>query len=392
MRKRSRRAGLVLTIVTAVFFVLAASLFFLLPTIDEMIGRSPVGFTYNPAKLFVEGAKTLVSFNFASKIYLIIFISGCIVAALLLLWLVAIIVKKKPIKLITWFVFTLMCAACGIMAFGYSLAAAREVTLFNGARIDQHIFLDMIGYYGIFRLSPKRYGAAAADAAPYIFYNFLTWILAWVFAGLLIVIYIFAIITPAVAAGQLFAKEKVRKAKPVEEEEDIDEEALAEARRRAALVSYVEYKAGIPSREKEYEELCRANGIALPGDEVVEDPDEEYYRQTAASLRVLHEQPAPAPEVDPDEEYYKELTKNLAVFKLAKASQDVRLEKYYRDTIEELDMFKGDKNEEATAEAVSVLKRDAARKRAYYQKLIDELPCLQYQKDPVEPEVGKDVK
>ena len=188
MRKRSRRAGLVLTIVTAVFFVLAASLFFLLPTIDEMIGRSPVGFTYNPAKLFVEGAKTLVSFNFASKIYLIIFISGCIVAALLLLWLVAIIVKKKPIKLITWFVFTLMCAACGIMAFGYSLAAAREVTLFNGARIDQHIFLDMIGYYGIFRLSPKRYGAAAADAAPYIFYNFLTWILAWVFAGLLIVI------------------------------------------------------------------------------------------------------------------------------------------------------------------------------------------------------------
>lgn len=377
---------------TAVFFVLAASLFFLLPTIDEMIGRSPVGFTYNPAKLFVEGAKTLVSFNFASKIYLIIFISGCIVAALLLLWLVAIIVKKKPIKLITWFVFTLMCAACGIMAFGYSLAAAREVTLFNGARIDQHIFLDMIGYYGIFRLSPKRYGAAAADAAPYIFYNFLTWILAWVFAGLLIIIYIFAIVTPAVAAGQLFAKEKVRKAKPVEEEEEIDEEALAEARRRAALVSYVEYKAGIPSREKEYEELCRANGIALPGDEVVEDPDEEYYRQTAASLRVLHEQPAPAPEVDPDEEYYKELTKNLAVFKLAKASQDVRLEKYYRDTIEELDMFKGDTNEEATAEAVSVLKRDAARKRAYYQKLIDELPCLQYQKDPVEPEVGKDVK
>ena len=387
MRKSKRRAGLVLTIVTAVFFVLAGTLFFLLPTIDEMIGASPVGFTYNPLKLFAEGAKTLVSFNFASKIYLIVFIAGCIVAALLLLWLIAIIVKKKPLKLVTWLVFTAIVAACGIMAFGYSLAPAREVTLYNGAQIEQHIHLDLIGYYGVFRLSTTRYGAAAADVAPYIFYNLISWVLAWVFVGLLSIIYIFAIITPAVAAGQLFAKEKVRKAKekPAEEEE-IDEEALAEAKRRAELVSYVEYKAGIPSREKEYEELCRANGIALPGDEPEEDPDEAYYRETAARLSVLHE--PPAPEVNPEDEYYDDLIKNLAVFKLAKASQDARLEKYYRDTIAELDMFQNGNSEDA----VSNLKRDVAKKRAYYQKLIDELPCLQYQKDPVEPEVGKSEK
>ena len=101
---------------------------------------------------------------------------------------------------------------------------------------------------------------------------------------------------------------------------------------------------------------------------------------------MLHE--PPAPEVNPEDEYYDDLIKNLAVFKLAKASQDARLEKYYRDTIAELDMFQNGNSEDA----VSNLKRDVAKKRAYYQKLIDELPCLQYQKDPVEPEVGKSEK
>lgn len=410
MRNRKRHADLAWTIVTAVFFVAAGALFFTLPMIDSAIGEGPAGAPYDPIALWVEGWDNLISFNFASRQYLIIFSFGCVIVALLLFWLIAIIVKKRPAKLVLWFILAIMCSGAGFVAMAYTLGVCRTVTLVNGAQLKQHVIQDILGVYGVYRLK------SAPDAAPYVFNNFLTWILAIVEVGLVALLGLFAFVTGLVAPISLLKKERVRavKEQPAEEPvEEVDEAELERARREADLISYVEYKAGREAREKEYRELCRANGIPLPEDEVVdddayyretiaslgifkeqpqveEDNDEAYYRDTAANLGVLNEQPAePAPELDPEEEYYDRLTKELMVFKLAKASQDVRLEKYYRDTIAELEMFNPDYDSK-TNEAISNLRRDAAKKRAYYQKMIEELPCLHYQKDPVEPEVGND--
>ena len=387
MRNRKRHADLAWTIVTAVFFVAAGALFFTLPMIDTAIGVGPAGAPYDPIALWVEGWDNLISFNFASRQYLIIFSFGCVIAALLLFWLIAIIVKKRPAKLVLWFILAIMCSGAGFVAMGYTLGVCRTVTLVNGAQLKQHVIQDILGIYGVYRLK------SAPDAAPYVFNNFLTWILAIAEVGLVALLGLFAFVTGLVAPISLLKKERVRAVKEEPVEEKVDEEALAKAQRDAELISYVEYKAGIEAREKEYRELCKANGIALPEEEQA-DADERYYRETVASLGIFHEQPVEepveeVPAVDPDEEYYDRLSKELMVFKLAKASQDVRLEKYYRDTIAELEMF-NPKDDAKTNEAVSNLRRSAAQKRAYYQKLIDELPCLQYQKDPVEPEVGND--
>ena len=106
--RKSRKTDLVFTIITGVFFVAMAVLFFMLPTIDNMILENPLGQAYAPLDLFVAGAKDLVSFNFASKKYLLVFGVGSVVGLLLIFWLIAIIVKKKPIKLIYLHHFILM--------------------------------------------------------------------------------------------------------------------------------------------------------------------------------------------------------------------------------------------------------------------------------------------
>lgn len=471
MRKRKSRADLALTIVTGVFFAAAAALYFLLPTIDASVGVSPLGAPYDPIALFVEGAKAFINFEYLTSMnlaYLLVFGTGCFLAIFLILWLVAIIVKKKPIKLIYWFIFVIMCAGCAIVTLAYTLVVCRSVTLTSGSVLDQHIFLDMIFYY---ELAGYTVSAGGVEFAPVIFVNFMSVILAWAMLSCIGLVAFFSFLSPLICSIKLFRGDRVKakKEKPapapvveeVEEEEEEDDEL---ARRRARLISYVEYKSGIPAREKEYEEICRANGIPLPGDldaeadeayyeelsrtlpilqiqEPVEDnSEEEYYDELARSLPVLHEtapevdpeqayydelartlpvlnqpapevdaeqayydelkatlpalqpqEPEPVPEVDKDEEYYKKLEKDLAFFKLARASQYVNLEKYYRDTIAELDMFKP-ADPDKDAEAISNLRRSVARKRAYYQHLIESLPCLQYQKDPVEPEFGDETK
>ena len=376
MRKKQKHPGLALTIVTAVFFVPALALFFLLPTIDNMIGENPAGLVaYDPIALWVEGWDNLISFNFASHMYMLIFVTGCIVLALLLFWLIAIIVKKKFMRLIMWFLMTCMCAACGFIVMGYTLGVCRTVTLVNGQQLKQHVILDLLFQYGDLRLKSNP------DIAPYVFYNFLTMILGYAVFALLFFVALFAIICSAVAASKTLRKEKPvkaeKEAEPVEEPEEVDEEALAREKERQELIAYVEYKAGIPSREKEYEELCRANGIALP-----EDDDEEYYKRLARELPCLNE-PYVEPQPNPEEDYYDRLTKELAMFKMAKASQDRQIERSYREVIDELS---GQDNK--IDEAANNFKRRTAEKRSYYERLENELGCLQYQKPPVEPEVS----
>ena len=371
MRKKQKHPGLALTIVTAVFFAPALALFFLLPTIDNMIGANPAGLVaYDPIALWVEGWDNLISFNFASKMYMIIFVTGCIVLALLLFWLIAIIVKKKFKRLIMWFIMTAMCAASGFIVMGYTLGVCRTVTLVNGQQLKQHVILDLFFQYGDLRLKSNP------DIAPYVFYNFLTMILGFAVFALLFFVALFAIVCSAVAASKTLRKEKpVKEPEPQPEEpEEVDEEALAREKERQELIAYVEYKAGIEAREKEYEELCRANGIALP-----EDDDEEYYKRLARELPCLNEPYAEPQQPEPEEDYYDKLTKELAMFKMAKANQDRKIQRYYREVIDDLS---------GVDEAADNLKLRAAEKRAYYERLSSELGCLQYQKPPVEPEVS----
>ena len=407
--KRRTRVDLALTIVTAVFFIAAVALFFLLPVIDNAIAENPSGVGYYPVTLAVDGALALITFNFASIRYLTVFIAGCVVGVFFLFWLIALIVKKQPKKLIFWFIFLIMAAACGIMASGFIIASCREVTLMSGAKLKQYLVNDLLNMYSSYRV--------AEDVAPFILYNFITWILGYVTVGLIALTGLFCILTPFVSGINCFRKEKVRKAKPAKaveekpaEEEEVDEEELARQKAEARLISYVEYKAGISARNKEYEELCRANGIPLPGDEddeeayyndvaarlsclheePVEEDDDEYYRVTAAQLGCLQPQPEPAPVVDDDEEYYKRMSKELAVFRYTKARQEADDERYYASLIKELDALNGGKEDPKKEVAISNLKRSAAAKRAYYERLAKELPCLQFQKDPVEPEVSDD--
>ena len=375
MRKVKRRADLVLVIVTAALFVLAAALFYFLPTIDNAIAANPAGVAYDPVAVIVEGFNILISFRFASRRYTLVFIVGCCLAAFFLFWLVTLIIKKKPLKLINWFVYLLFTFGCCLITLSMVLSTARTVELVNGVKLNQNIVDDLLDKYAVYRLKSNP------DVAPFLLYNFISLIAGWVVVGLVGVVTLLIVTAPIVSGIAMYKGDKYVK---VEEEEapEVSPEELARQKREQELISYVEYKAGIESRNKEYEDICRANGIALPGDEVEEeDDDEAYYRETAKNLPCLHEPfEEPAPEVDEDEEYYKRLSEELMVFKLAKASQDVTLERYYQETIAGLDMFKGDK------ESANLRRHTEARKE-YYEKLAKELPCLQYQKDPVDPEV-----
>ena len=428
--RKNKLFPLGLTITTGVFFIIAAVLFFIIPTIDASIGRNaldPVG--YYPLNLFVDGAMALITFNFASKFYLIVFITGCVCVAFMLFWLIAIIVKKRPIKLIQWFIFLIMIAGAGVIASAYTLTECESVKLINGVLLHRRVFNDLLFKYADLRV--------ADGVAPFVFYNLIPLILGYTVCGALLLVALFAIITPLCAATSLlkakkYVEEEVEEQpveeEPVEEEEFLTPEELERRRREERLISYVEYEAGKEAREREYEELCSAHGIALPEDEQPqeEDDDEAYYRETAAQLRCLHEEPKaeePLPEKESDEEYYarlarelrclhepakkeepkveekkpavdheaeyRELAKDLALFRLVTASKSAKLEKYYQEVIDELAIF-GNEESDRTEAAIKNLKKQAEAKRAYYKKLQEELPCLRYQKDPVEPEVGND--
>ena len=436
--RKNKKFELGLTIVTGVFFVIAAVLFFIIPTIDASMGRNaadPVG--YYPFNLFIDGAAALVTFNFASKFYMMVFVTGCVCVAFMLFWLIAIIAKKKPGKLVYWFIFLVMIAVTGIIASAYTLVECESVKLVNGVLLHRRVFNDLLFKYADLRV--------ADGVAPFVFYNIIPLILGYAVCGLLVLVAIFAIITPLAGAVSLLkAKKYVEEEavepieepveEPVEEEEEefLTPEELERRRQEERLISYVEYEAGKEAREREYEELCRAHGIPLPQDEQPaeeEDDDEAYYRETAAQLRCLHEEPKaeePAPEKESDEEYYarlarelrclhepakkeepkaeepkkpaidpeeeyRALAKDLALFRLVNASKSAKLEKYYQEIIDELAIF-GNEESDRTEAAISNLKKQAAAKRAYYKKLEEELPCLRYQKDPVEPEVGNDEK
>lgn len=381
--RRKTRADLPLVIVTGVFFVIAVALFFFIPVIDNAIAENPSGQGYFPLDLFVAGAQALLSLNFASTKYLLIFGTGCAIAVLLLFWLVALIVKKRPGKLIFWFLYVLMAGTCAVLVSGYALAPCREIAVYGGSTLKQFAFNDLLFQYGDYRLADN------IDVAPYIFYNYLALALGYVVLLSIALVGLFSLIGPLCGAIGLLKKAKpakVKEVKPAPVKVEPVEEPLSKAEND--LISYVEYKAGREAREKEYERICRANGIPLPGDEVEEFDEDAYYAETAARLGCLHEQPEPEPEVDPDEEYYKRLAKELPVLHVTKTFHELEMERYYRDIVKELDMF-NEKEDDKYDEAVSNLKRRAAEKRAYYARLMEELPCLQHQNDPVEPEVGK---
>ena len=140
--RKSKRVDLGLTITTAVFFVIAASLFFLLPTIDNAIAVNPSGIGYDPINLYINGYYSLLTLNFASRYYMVIFGTGCVIAVALIIWLILIIVKKQPKKLIFFFIIAAMAFASACLVSGYVLTPCRIVTLDNGVQVQQRVIND----------------------------------------------------------------------------------------------------------------------------------------------------------------------------------------------------------------------------------------------------------
>ena len=368
MQIRKRRGDLVMVIITAVFFVLAAALFYLIPTLDQAVAASPIGIgPYNPVKLFLEGLKAFGTFNFASRKYLIIFLVGVVLVLLLIFWLIAIIVKKAPKKLILWAITLVMVAVSAIMVSGLALANCRADLALEGLAvigyydgdgnfiaektvITQDLWSDLLNKYTPYVVDVARYvkGYKGDELYANVVQNvfFLTYV---VFIAIAFVA-VFGVVTPLVGAIGLFKKPRV-----VSTEEDAaveQAESEEEARRRASrenLVSYVEYEAGKEARDKEYEELCRAHGIALEKD--------NYYSNLTKELAVF------SGEVEDEDLYYKQLAKQLGILN-GTSEEDA----YYKEVVKELGILNGSLSED----------------EAYYRALSRELPVLQTQDEPVE--------
>lgn len=370
MQIRKRRGDLAMVIVTAVFFVLAAALFFLIPTLDQAVAASPIGIgPYNPVKLFLEGLKAFGTFNFASKKYLIIFLVGVVLVLLLIFWLIAIIVKKAPKKLILWAITLVMVAVTAIMVSGLALANCRADLALEGLAvigyydgdgnfiaektvITQDLWSDLLNKYTPYVVDVAKYvkGYTGDELYANVVQNvfFLTYVvfIAIAFVG------VFGIVTPLVGAIGLFKKPRV-----VSTEEDAaveQAESEEEARRRANrenLVSYVEYEAGKEARDKEYEELCRAHGIALEKD--------KYYSNLTKELAVF------SGEAQDEDLYYKQLAKQLGILN-GSSEEDA----YYKEVVKELGILNGSLSEDDE----------------YYRALSRALPVLQVQDEPVETE------
>ena len=362
--QRRRKTGLGLTITTAVFFAIAVALFFLLPYIDYNLGANTADKSlvpYYPVDLFVKGAVAFTTFDFANLYYLAIFIFGCVVVALMLVWLIVIIAKKKWSKLVYWFIFLIMEAAAGVMLSAWCNAVCRTVTLNDGAKFDQKVINDLFGKYIHYRTDK--------GAVPVIFFNFLALILAYVFAGVMAVTGILALAMPIANSVAICKKEqpaeeakpepvKEAKPEPVKEAEPEPVESLSEKEEK--LVTYVEYEAGKPSREKEYEELCRANGIPLPEDEA-KAYEEQYYKETIEQLGLFH--PEEVEEEDPDA-YYKDLSKKLPSLHEKPVKEDP--EAYYKELGKTLPILNEPEPEP----------EPPFDEEAYYNNLIKELGVL----------------
>ena len=351
MKKSKNRGDLILTIVIAAFFVIAVALFFLIPTINDANGGDLFGPAYKPGELFVEAAKAMISFNFRSIKYDLILGVGGVLGLFLIVWLVFIIIKRKPKKLILWGCATIMFAGVAVFTSAYTLVPARTIVGASGSKnVDQFVFRDILNKYS--NITGKFKGAdgkvievSAKDGGIPLFNNPVAWIFSMVAMLCMGFVGAVGMLLPLFSAYSMGSEGKVVEvpveakeaeeeveeapaAAPVETEEERLAREKAEAEERARqehedrLIAYVEYESGKPSREKEYEELCRKHGIPLP-----EDEEEAYYAELKKNLPVFD-----LDEVEDDEEYYREVKRHLGIFN----EEPVNDDKYYEDVMAEL--------------------------------------------------------
>lgn len=374
MRKSKKRVELILTIITAVFFIAATVLFFLIPTLDNAFDPHPAGLApYNPLDLFVAGIMALVSFNFASTKYILIFAVGALIIVLLLVWLIFIIAKKKPVKLVFWFLVLIMVAAASFMVSGLVMATCRTVTVYGKGVLDQTVFDDLRKFYdpdpnGTFNgyvldarvykeaIEANGYNVATVVISAAVIFHTDIRILAWVVLGCIGLVGLFGVLIPIFGIIATVKKEKVLSYEETEEQraarEAREAEEKARQEREAQYVAYVEYAAGKEAREKEYRELCAAHGIKI------EDESEAYYKEMS-KLPVFKGEV-----VDEDEEYYKRLAKELGVLNGSVVPSDD--EAYYKQLKKELPALQEQNLGEETDEE-------------YVRRLSKELPALQEQ-------------
>ena len=376
MRKSKKRVELILTIITAVFFIAATVLFFLIPTLDNAFDPHPAGLApYNPLDLFVAGIMALVSFNFASTKYIIIFAVGALIIVLLLVWLIFIIAKKKPVKLVFWFLVLIMVAASAFMVSGLVMATCRTVTVYGKGVLDQTVFDDLRKFYdpdpnGTFNgyvldarvykdaITANGYNVATVVIPAAVIFHTDIRIMAWVVLGCIGLIGLFGVLIPVFGIIATVKKEKVLSYEETEEQRAAREAREAEEKarqdREAQYVAYVEYAAGKEAREKEYRELCAAHGIKVEE----EDESEAYYKE-------LSKLPVFTGEVvDEDEEYYKRLAKELGVLNGSVTSDDD--DAYYKQLKKELPALQEQNLGDETDDE-------------YVRRLSKELPALQEQ-------------
>ena len=397
MQKIKVHVDIILTIILGFFFVLAAALFFALPFIDAAVVPSAVDgmLPYNPWLQFAAGAVALVSFNFASLKYLIIMISGVVIGIALIVWLVAIIVGKKPRKLFLWGILAHLAILIAILISAYSLPVCREVFVEGEAEpLAQYIFLDCFGEYDGYILDAAHYEAeglwvaefaelfvnedGVVEVPAFLMNGGITHIFSIVGFVSIGVFALLALFIPIFSSVFLFLAK--RPAVEETEEERLAREKAEEARRlrQERYLTYVEYEAGKSSRDKEYIELCRAHGLPIPAD-LKEAEENAYYAELSKDLPVLNGEPIE----DPDELYYSELKKSLPVFtgEVIENPDDA----YYEDLKRRLPVFTGEVIEDPREAYYAELKRDLPvlngepiedKDELYYEELKKELVGL----------------
>lgn len=379
MQKKISRLGLTMMIFLGVFVVLGYALLFIIPVADGILGIGEAGPGYVAIDVIVGGLKAFVSFDFANVWYIVTFVVAIIVVLSIIYWFIVSIVRKARFNWITFALSFVFGIAAVILVAAMTIApvvreAVNEVYKTGDAPFAQYLIRDLFGEYA----SMPMPGTDPVEGI-FIFYNQFTFILGFVMFALAVAGVTLVLFNSIYVPIYLFLDEEYLAAKR-------EAKLAAQRKREQDLITYVDYMSGKEFRDREYEALCAANGIAVKGKKV-ENEEDAYYRELAKELAVLRDEKnidySAAARARDENKYYEETAKKLAILHRVEQPKE---EVDYKALAKELGILeKPAKNEEQRYEEIKALLE--VDDGSYYEDLSKELSCLQYQKPPVEPKI-----
>ena len=273
MQKRFSRSTLGFAIVTSILSVIAVVLLFLIPAIDNNLFESQ---GYDFFEVLLGGLTGLFSFSFSDIFevlyFVVAFAAFVIFVTSIIFWLIALLCKvKTSAREFVSFSFAFVFGSVGILMLACLLVSPASVVVSGGEEFRIHIIDDVLGFsVGVITLGG------------------FTHILGIVFTVVTLLCFTGIFITPILGVKAVFYDRRV-----FEDAHARKQEKLAKVRqeREEKLISYVEYEAGKEDREKEYEAICAANGLAVEKREepVAEPvPEKSFSEEYARVIEFLH--------------------------------------------------------------------------------------------------------